>query len=315
METLTYTVIVLVAIGTLAAVILYFVAQKFKVVEDPRIDSVDEILPAANCGGCGEAGCRAFAEVCVKTDDLSSLFCPVGGNDTMSQIAAALGREAVARAPKIAVVRCSGSCENAPQVNRYDGAPSCAVASSLYGGETACSYGCLGCGDCVTACDFDAIEIDRESMLPVVVDEKCVACGACVTACPRNIIELRKKMPKFKKVFVSCQNRDKGAAARKACKVACIGCSKCKKECPFDAITVENSLAYIDPDKCKLCRKCVAVCPTSAILEVNFPPKKVKVEAPKVKPETPKVEATLSSDSKEIAEAKPKAESIKDNQN
>jgi ferredoxin len=110
----------------------------------------------------------------------------------------------------------------------------------------------------------------------LILDDKCVACGACVDACPKNLIELRKKFPKNRKVVVSCRNEAKGGVARKACKVACIGCSKCMKECPFDAITVENNLAFIDSDKCKLCRKCVSVCPTSAIIELNFPPRKVK---------------------------------------
>lgn len=118
------------------------------------------------------------------------------------------------------------------------------------------------------------------TLLPVD-DDKCVACGACVKACPRNIIELRNKGPKDRRVFVSCVNKDKGGVARKACKAACIGCGKCAKECPFDAITVENNLAYIDYSKCRLCRKCVGVCPTGAIHEVNFPPRKTETEAEK----------------------------------
>jgi Na+-translocating ferredoxin:NAD+ oxidoreductase RNF subunit RnfB len=291
MNVVIITVLTLTILGTVAALVLYFIAQKFKVFEDPRIDQVEEVLPAANCGGCGFPGCRAFAEALVKSDDISELNCPVGGAETMKAAASILGKEVVATDPMIAVVRCNGTCDNRPKTNLYDGAISCTVAASLYGGDTACSYGCLGCGDCVEACDFDAIYMDEKTGLPVVKDN-CVACGACVEACPKNIIELRKKGPKDRRIFVSCVNKDKGAIAKKACSVACIGCKKCQKECPFDAITVENNIAYIDYNKCKLCRKCVAVCPTGAIHEVNFPAKKVKPAVEK--PAAPKKEAQKS---------------------
>lgn len=284
MSTIVITIISLCAIGIISAVILYFVAQKFKVEEDPRIDIVEGLLPGANCGGCGYPGCRGLAEAAVKSNSLDGILCPVGGAETMGKIATALGREIKAEAPKIAVVKCNGNCDNRPRTSRYDGARSCAIEHSLYIGDTACGYGCLGCGDCVSACPFDAIHINPETQLPVVDEDKCVACGACVKTCPRNIIELRYKGPKNRRVFVSCVNKDKGGIARKACKVACIGCGKCAKECPFDAITVENNLAYIDFTKCRLCRKCVAVCPTGAIHEVNFPPRKVETAATKANP-------------------------------
>lgn len=273
-----YTVISLSAIGIAAAVILYFVAQKFKVYEDPRIDQVESELPAANCGGCGFAGCRAFAEALVKSDDFGDLYCPVGGNEVMGKIAELLGREAVEQAATVAVVRCHGTPEHRPQTNHYEGAVSCAVSHNLYMGESGCPFGCLGHGDCVVSCDFDAIHMNPETGLPEVVDDKCTACGACVKACPRDIIELRKKNPKDRKIFISCINEEKGGVARKNCKVACIGCGKCVKVCPFDAITMENNLAYIDPVKCRLCRKCVPECPTNAIHEINFPPRRVKEE-------------------------------------
>ena len=114
--------------------------------------------------------------------------------------------------------------------------------------------------------------------VPLILDDKCVACGACVEACPKNLIELRKMYPKGRKVVVACRNEAKGGVARKSCEVACIGCGKCEKVCNFDAITIENNLAFIDSDKCKLCRKCVSVCPTNAIIEVGFPPRKIKEE-------------------------------------
>jgi heterodisulfide reductase subunit A-like polyferredoxin len=159
-------------------------------------------------------------------------------------------------------------------------------------GETACGYGCLGCGDCVEACRFGAIALNEETGLPEVDEEKCTACGACVKACPRHIIELRKKGPKGRRVYVSCVNKDKGAVARKACQAACIGCSKCVKECKFEAITVADNLSYIDWNKCRLCKKCVAACPTGAIVAKNFPaPKPVEPKAEEVaKPVEPKAE-------------------------
>ena len=273
-EVLLYTILTLCALGVVSAVILYFVAQKFKVYEDPRIDEVEKMLPGANCGGCGYPGCRGLADAMVANDDISAIFCPVGGGDVMKKIAEFLGKAAPEKEPQVAEVRCNGSCANRPRTNVYDGAPSCAVVASLYGGETGCAYGCFGKGDCVAVCNFGAIYINPQTQLPEVDADKCTACGACVKACPRLIIELRKKGPKNRRVYVSCRNKDKGAVARKACSAACIGCGKCVKVCAFEAITLENNLAFIDSFKCRLCRKCVSECPTGAIIEVNFPPKK-----------------------------------------
>lgn len=271
--TLIYTIAILVGLGLIAAVVLYFVAQKFKVYEDPRIDETEAKLPGANCGGCGFPGCRGMAEALVKNDDISNLYCPVGGAPTMKVIAEYLGKAVAEKEPMVAVVRCGGSHCNRPRTNTFDGARSCAVEASLYGGETGCVFGCLGNGDCTTVCTFGAIRMNPETGLPEVDEEKCTACGACVKACPRNVIELRKKGPKGRRVYVNCINKDKGAITRKACTVGCIGCGKCVKTCPFGAITLENNVAYIDPAKCRMCRKCVAVCPTGAIQEVNFPPR------------------------------------------
>ena len=280
MEVLLYTILTLCVLGILSAVILYVVAQKFRVEEDPRIDEVEKMLPGANCGGCGFAGCRGMADALVKQDDISSLFCPVGGGDTMKAVAAYLGKAAPEKEPQVATVRCGGTCEKRPRTNEYNGARSCAVASSLYIGETGCAFGCLGYGDCVAACTFGAITIDPATGLPVVDPDKCTACGACVKACPKKIIELRKKWPKNRAVYVSCVSKDKGAVVMKACKAGCIGCGKCEKVCAFGAITVENNLAYIDPQKCKLCRKCVNECPTGAIRLVGMEPLPKEPKAP-----------------------------------
>ena len=303
-QTIIWTIAILVLLGVVLAVVLYVVAEKFKVEEDPRIDDVEKELPGANCGGCGQAGCRAFAQFCVESEDMEKCFCPVGGNDVMQKVAAVLGREVAAKEPMVAVVRCNGTCENRPKTNEYGGYQSCRVKAALYSGDTGCSFGCLGCGDCVSVCQFGAISMDAETGLPVVDEEKCTACGACVKACPKNVIELRNKGRKNMRVYVSCINKDKGAAARKACKAACIGCSKCAKVCPFEAISVENNLAYIDFTKCKLCKKCVAECPTGAIHAVNFPVIKPK-PAPAAPAEAPKPAAPAAPAPAEAVVEKP----------
>ena len=275
MSFLLTAVLVLGLTGLLLGLVLYAVSRKFKVEEDPRVGQITELLPGANCGGCGFPGCDAFAEACVKSESMDGIKCSVCKSEVMQQIAAITGHAVEVGVAKVAVVRCAGSCANRPRINLYDGAKSCAAAALMNGGETGCFFGCLGCGDCVRACKFDAIHMNPETGIPVVEQDKCTACGACAKACPRMIIELRNKNKLDRRVFVSCVNKDKGPVAKKACSVACIGCGKCVKACPFEAITLDSNLAYIDFEKCRLCRKCVDECPQHTIQAVNFPPKKM----------------------------------------
>ena len=275
-DSILNSVILLVLLGTVAALVLYVVSKKFYVYEDPLIDTVEDLLPGANCAGCGSPGCRSFAEKLVGSEDLSDLFCPVGGNEVMQLVSEALGKKVAEKDPTVAVIRCQGSCEVRPRTTEYQGPRSCAISSLIYSGETDCQYGCLGDGDCVEVCKFDAMYMDEATGLPVVITDKCTSCGMCVDACPRNIIEMRPKHKRDLKIFVGCLNEEKGGIARKACSVACIGCSKCADICPKDAISMDNFLAYIDPEICTLCRKCVDVCPTHSIIDTNFPPRKPK---------------------------------------
>ena len=304
-------VVVLAVLGAVFGFILAVASKVFEVKKDPREEEILSHLAGANCGGCGFAGCRGMADALVKQDDISALFCPVGGGDCMKAVAAYLGKAAAEKQPEVATVRCGGTCEKRPRTNEYNGAKSCAVASSLYVGETGCAFGCLGFGDCVAVCAFDAIHINPETGLPEVDADKCTACGACVKACPKMIIELRKKWPKNRAVYVSCVSKDKGAVVMKACKAGCIGCGKCQKVCAFDAITIANNLAYIDPQKCKLCRKCVNECPTGAIRLVGMEPlpKAPKTPAAPAAPKAaPVAEKTAPAAEKAVESAKPAAE-------
>lgn len=268
------------ALGTIALVaslLLYVCNKKFAVPTNPCVEKVYDLLPKANCGGCGFAGCQALASNLVAAAEGGGKMpqCPVAGQDVMSRIYAILGVEAGTSQRMVATVRCSG-CDN-PLIAKYDGPRTCGFISKCGTGENGCGNGCLGCGDCVKACGFGGITLSPESHVPVVDASACVACGACVKACPRNVIELRKVGVKDRKVYVACNNKDRGPIAMKVCGKSCIGCGKCAKECPFGAIEIVNSVAVIDDSKCRMCRKCVSVCPRKVIVAEGFP---VKVVVP-----------------------------------
>ena len=187
-------VIALGIIAFIASAILFVCSKKFAVKEDPRVAQVAEILPQANCGGCGFPGCSGMADALVKGADAGSiegLNCPVGGAECMSKIADLLGMAVANSEPKVAVVRCGGTCALRPKTVIYDGLRTCTAMNSTGSGDTACGYGCLGGGDCERACNFDAIKVNPETGIAEVDPEKCTSCGACVKACPRHIIELR----------------------------------------------------------------------------------------------------------------------------
>ncbi len=272
-----YSMLTLGAVAAVFATILYAIARRFAVEEDPRVAEVEELLPGINCGACGFPGCSGMAAALVGAadeGDISTLFCPPGGNETMTTVGFYFGLEVREGAPTTAVVRCGGSVGAAPHKVRYDGHTTCAVAHATHAGESGCPFGCFGLGDCVDACDFDAIRINGETGLPEVDPERCTSCGACVTACPRNLIAVVPRGRRDRRVVVNCRNCESGAIAKKNCSVACIACGQCKRVCDdiVQAITIDANLATIDPEKCISCGQCVGVCPTNAIVAGFKPP-------------------------------------------
>ncbi|MEG1579963.1 MAG: RnfABCDGE type electron transport complex subunit B [Bacteroidaceae bacterium] len=270
---------VLGAIALFSAIVLYFVSRKFAVAEDVRLPQVINALPGANCGGCGYPGCSALAAACIKEADekgkIEHCNCPVGGRDVMATVGSILGIKVDEVAKQIAVIHCNGTCENRPRIAHCESHTSCAVHHLHFMGDSLCEYGCLGCGDCVKACSFGALKMNKETGIPEVDASKCGACGACATVCPRDIIEIRPVGHKDRYISVACANKQRGAAVVKACKVSCIGCGLCQTACKYSAITIENHLASIDATKCKLCRLCVEACSRNAIIASGFPLRKI----------------------------------------
>ncbi len=272
------SIAVLGGIGAIGALALNRVAKKFHVEEDQRISQVEECLPGANCGGCGQNGCHDFAVKCVEAGSLDQLFCPVGGQACMAKVAGILGVGASGNEPKLATLRCAGTPLTKTHLNvRYSGPKNCSVMN-LTAGDYLCLSSCLGCGDCARECQFGAITIDQQTHLPLIDAEKCSGCGRCAITCPRGVIEMRDRGVRGRRVWVACGNCLKGAQARKQCATACLGCGLCAKACHFDAIIIENNLARIDAAKCKACGKCADACPTHAIHKTGFPAKKATTD-------------------------------------
>lgn len=251
--------LVLGGIGIVSSSLLLWASRKFAVKEDPRIGEALEVLPGVNCGACGFAGCRAFAEGIVASPE-SGAVCPVAAAGTMEKIGGLLGVEMKSAPDLVASPRCGGSMGLAQLFAPYEGIRDCRAALTIYQGPKFCRFGCLGLDTCERVCPVDAINVHDAT---VDVDfKKCIGCGLCVDVCPRDILEL---LPRGPRVRIACASEDKGAVARKTCEVACIACQKCVKECPEDAITVVNNLARIDYDKCTRCGKCIDVCPPKII--------------------------------------------------
>lgn len=260
MNTVIFAVILVAGIGLVAGLILSVASVVMAVKTDEKAEALRAELPGANCGACGYSGCDGYAEALAKGESKPGLCAP-GGDAVNAKLGEILGVGVEASEPKVAVVKCNGTCEHVGNKMYYTGISTCKAANMMYSGTLACNFGCLGFGDCAKACQYGAISVvDGKA---TVDKSKCTACTACVNTCPKSIIEIMPKSKAYAKV--ACSNKDKGTAARKVCEVACIGCGKCVRACEYDAITVENNLARIDPAKCVACGKCVESCPDKCI--------------------------------------------------
>ena len=260
MNPILMAIVLVTVIGLIGAIILVASSIFMYVPVDERVEKITAVLAGANCGACGCAGCADYAKSIVENGNAINK-CTPGGAKSVAAIAEIMGVQAEASVPMKAVVACSGTCDKTSKKYEFEGIQSCQAVKGLYGGDGMCQYGCLGYGDCTRACAFDAIHI--VDGIAKVDREKCTGCGACAAACPNHVISV---IPEHKrKPVVACQNKDKGAQTRKACTAGCIGCMKCTKVCHFDAIKVENNVAYIDQEKCKGCQLCVKECPMGVI--------------------------------------------------
>ena len=260
-----WAILVLGGLGCVFGIGLALASRIFHIKQNPLKLQIMDMLPKANCGACGFAGCEAYADWLVSDQKASVEKCTVGGFETARDIGRLFGKEVAATGKKTAVIICSGG-ENCTDRFSYKGVNTCKAANQVFGGQKSCLYGCLGFGDCVKVCPFNAITLDGPGKVPVIDPAKCTACGLCVTACPKKIIELIDE--KFN-VVISCKSRDKGAVVRKICKVGCIGCGLCVKNCPVNDIVMENNLARIKYENCNNCGICIEKCPTKSIKAIS----------------------------------------------
>ncbi len=252
-------ILIMTFVGLISAILLAFATKFFTVEKDNRVEEIKEILPNANCGGCGYAGCAALANAIVK-NEVPVNSCPIADKEVVDKIAEIMNVSTSDVSKKTAIILCNGGC-NATDRYQYEGVKDCYSMSIMLGGVKNCTYGCLGGGSCVKVCSFNAISMGEKG-IPVINSNLCTGCSLCVYECPKDIITLTSA-DKF--AVVRCSSKDTGADTKRYCITGCIGCKICQRVCPEKIITVENFVAKIDEDKCSFCGECVKKCPVSAI--------------------------------------------------
>ncbi len=262
METILTAAGFMATLGLTLAGILVIANKRLYVFEDPRIEEVEDLLPKANCGACGSAGCRQFAELLVR-GEIEPAQCTVNSKPMNQVIADFLGVDLGTAERRVARLACAGGSHVAQIRAAYAGIPSCRAAALVAGGGKECTWGCLGLGDCATVCTFGAIQLDRHG-LPVVDEAKCTACGDCVTVCPKDLFSVH---PVSHRLWVACRNHDFGDEAEYQCQVVCTACGRCAQDSPEGLIQVQEHLAVIDYTKNALAsRIAIERCPTGAIV-------------------------------------------------
>lgn len=262
-------VVIMTCVGIVFGFVLALADKKFAMEENPLIGEVKEALPQGQCGACGFAGCAKYAEAVVLDPDVPPNLCVPGKAEVAAVVAKLTGKVAEATEPKYAHIKCRGGNGIAKMAFEYKGVHDCAAAKLVQQGPKTCKLGCLGFGNCVRACPFNAMSMGPNG-LPVVDRKMCTGCGKCANTCPNHVIEL---LPMSAKVSVSCSSKDFGAVAMKNCKALCIGCGSCMRNCSLkeeEGVKVVDHLAIVNQDVCHHCTNatCLTKCPTGAIGEM-----------------------------------------------
>lgn len=251
-------ILIFLALGLIAGILLSIASKALAVETDEKTDEISRILPGANCGACGYAGCADYAKA-VSLNGESPTLCKVGGSETSDKIGEILGTQTTF-VPQAAFVCCNGTCENTKSDFDFGGISSCSAAKMYYDSTKGCKYGCIGLGDCVKACEYNAISISGG--IAVIDKSLCRACGKCIALCPNNLISL---VPITKHYSVKCSSCDDAKQTKSVCRKGCIGCGICERKCMSGAISLKNFHAEIDYSKCIGCGQCYEACPVNAI--------------------------------------------------
>ena len=254
MNDIVFAVLLVSGIGLLCGIGLAIAGIYMNVQTNEKAEEILKVLPGANCGACSFSGCKGYAEA-LASGKVKTNLCTVGGDKVAAEISAILGTKPTVSEKKIAYVLCRGSTEHTSKDYSYQGIKTCKSVSAMFGGDGECKFGCIGLGDCVKVCNYNAISV--KNGVAVVKKSRCVACGLCVNSCPKRIISL---ITEDEKALVLCKNTDKGAITRKICTAGCIGCMLCAKVCEYEAVSFDGGLAVIDRSKCTGCGKCEEVC-------------------------------------------------------